>query len=1026
MPRVYSFHPADSVSYPSYKIRYPWSSPRFANVLSTILIASVLGWWPLPGRAQSLSTGGLRGSVQDREGKSLDQSRVAVVETRSGLARSIITDRSGTFSFGMLPAGEYEVSVEAIGYRRQWLKPVWIRAGEVAELDVMLEWVEGQADEAETIDLARERSDPVVESSGRWFPAWQLNRLPVHRREFVELGRLSSFANEDLEIEGLPPFLSGIAIDGVPFVPARHPNLSATLLPTAAFPLSNFRSAELVTPSEDVEWSGASSGWLSGYTQRGSAAFEASGFGVWSPGPLHFSDASGVGSATPTDLFGGALFSGPIGRRSARFLVGAEARRFERIVPSGLAGDEDSRVIQIARDSYGVDLTGIETRGIESSTAVSGFGGLDWQLAGAHLLSVRANLGVIPSADWHALGTAGGMISRAEGRDFLSEASLLSDLGSDWGSELRLSFGSSGREYGDEGVGSDDMILPTTRVVNAGFGFGATPLAGRFAHSALRASGALFHRTGRHRLKGGLVATVKRDEQERFSTTSEFLFEDVEAFARGEGAATQRVGTGSTAEFTTSEISAFLQDIWDLYPGFEVLLGVRYDRESRPASEILRNERWFALTGLATNDLEGAQHKISPRIAASWNVAQRDRWFLRAAAGIHHDNVDPGSLAELIALSGGNVAVQRAVGQLPDWPLLPDATAELEPGVQLALPGPDFNAPRTARASFGVTRLHRAATALHLFATYRRTDFLPRRGSLNLFPVPVGRDQYERPLFGELVQQGSLLIAEPGSNRRFSEFDQVSVIYTDGRSEYRGITAAVETEAMRPFRLFGSYTYSQTTDDWLLSRSAGADPQLSPFPDGLAETDWAEGRSDFDIPHRLVLGGEARIDARFDPRIALFYRYRSGYPFTPGFSAGVDANADGSGLNDPAFVDDGIAGVSELVGSWECLQQQVGRFAERNSCRAPGVHTLDLRLGMNILRGDRYSAELVLDGLNLIGGESGVRDQALYRIDPSREVTRSPGSSVAVVPLIANPGFGELLFPRDSGRTLRLGLQINY
>src|SRR5690606_30255587 len=82
---------------------------------------------------------------------------------------------------------------------------------------------------------------------------------------------------------------------------------------------------------------------------------------------------------------------------------------------------------------------------------------------------------------------------------------------------------------------------------------------------------------------------------------------------------------------------------------------------------------------------------------------------------------------------------------------------------------------------------------------------------------------------------------------------------------------------------------------------------------GGDDRDWADGRSDFDVPHRLAVGAELRLPILAGVSIAGVYRYQSGYPFTPGFRDGVDMNGDGSGRNDPAFVDNAIPGTDELV-----------------------------------------------------------------------------------------------------------------
>jgi hypothetical protein len=138
----------------------------------------------------------------------------------------------------------------------------------------------------------------------------------------------------------------------------------------------------------------------------------------------------------------------------------------------------------------------------------------------------------------------------------------------------------------------------------------------------------------------------------------------------------------------------------------------------------------------------------------------------------------------------------------------------------------------------------------------------------------------------------------------------------------------------------------------------------------------------------------------------------------------VDANGDGSARNDPAFVDGTLPGVSDLFAAWDCLQEQNGRFVERNSCRAPSVHTLDLRFAL--VPTSKYPVTLVIDALNLIDSDIADRDRALYLIDPNGSLTVDPTSGDVAVPLVANPNFGEPVVRRTTGRKVRIGVRVNY
>ena len=379
--------------------------------------------------------------------------------------------------------------------------------------------------------------------------------------------------------------------------------------------------------------------------------------------------------------------------------------------------------------------------------------------------------------------------------------------------------------------------------------------------------------------------------------------------------------------------------------------------------------------------------------------------------------VDPAAFAEVVSQSGG-ILERQGVGDLSRWPAAPDSGAAPVGEPRLAFPGRDFEAPRTFSASLGVAVSVAPGTELEVSGNYRHTDFLARRNDLNRSVSPSGRDQFGRPVYGQLIQQGGALGVVPGSNRRFSRFGIVSSLDADGVSDYWGLTARLEHHLAR-VRLFGSYTYSRTEDNLVFV--GGPELQLNPHPDGLDAKDWLDGRSDFDVPHRVTIGAELDLTVF---RLAGFFRHQSGFPFTPGFPPGVDANGDGSAHNDPAFVDDGIPGIADLLGRQDCLRSQVGRFAERNSCRADGTNTLDVRLALRLFERAGYRLDLVADGLNLLDSTPSRLDRALYLVDDTGTLVTDPVTGNVTVPLVANPNFGREAHSFATGRWVRLGVRL--
>ncbi|HSG82802.1 MAG TPA: hypothetical protein VLC48_11150, partial [Gemmatimonadota bacterium] len=354
----------------------------------------------------------------------------------------------------------------------------------------------------------------------------------------------------------------------------------------------------------------------------------------------------------------------------------------------------------------------------------------------------------------------------------------------------------------------------------------------------------------------------------------------------------------------------------------------------------------------------------------------------------------------------------------------PDFDAAPIIGQRLSLLGPEFQGPRTSRVNLGISRLFADRTAVMISGVYRYTDHLARRHDLNLNLTPNTLDQYGRPIYGQLVQQGSLLQVQPGTNRRFQDFGLVSALDADGVSNYWAGTVAVERHAGQWLDLTASYTFSWTEDNWLSGRAGGPPVELTPFPDSLNQRDWTKGTSDFDRPHNVVVGAQFRLPlGALSSRVAAYYRYSSGTPFTPGFRDGVDVNGDGSDRNDPAYVDGALAGMDDLLGAWDCLAGQVGRFAQRNSCRGPALHRLDVRFALGLYALFGHPLEIVVDALNLLDTQIGEPDRALYLIDGAGSLQTNPDGTIDV-PLQVNRHFGKPLVRNQQGRSLRFGIRM--
>ena len=990
-------------------------------LLLQALGALCMAAWAAPVAAQTLTTGAISGQVSSESGAALPRVSITATSTETGLQRSTTTNRAGSFTLPYLDPGEYTVVVEQVGYRPKRITGVPVQAGSRTGLAIRVSEASGPVASADVEAYGAGAPAGSPSGAGRWLSRQLIESVPPEARTLDHLLDLTTVGDARTGIDGLPIGFSTLAMDGVVFRRALHPDLAGEGLALTPFPLLQLAGASVDPNPIEVEASELGGSWIGLSGVSGGNDFHARAFARVSPAALATSGdftTSDAGAGLSYAI--GGLLSGAVVRDSARVVVGLEARRTE--TPFLRAWSAPPSVAESGPFAVPRTLT---------QQAITGFAGFEWQISESNHVSLRGDFASYPEYDLPMLDVNHvTMRPRISGRDASASASVRTLFADSWVNELRAGFGTSRREYRSDASG------PLTRLADTGAGFGSSPtLPGDFQVNRLDVTDAVTFTTAGHAFKvGASVNVASYDQSYLYDAAGEYRFGSASLLATGMGAYYQATGGAPTASFSVPVVGAFAEDRWSAVPGLEVVAGMRLDVEKLPQSDVVFDPLWAGLTGVFNTDVPSSLTKVSPRIGFRWDLEQEHQWVVSGGVGLYGERTDPAVIAAILR-DHGTIDVRRGVGNLGSWPASPDETAAPVVGSSLSLIGPDFQAPLTLHASLGIDRALGAAAALHLAAGFRKTDNLPRVDDLNLLRQPSAADQYGRPIFGELVKQGELLSARLGSNRRFEQYDAVTTYTSDGTSRSTEFSAGLDARPTDGLRLFARYTYSKTTDDWLgegrTSVEYGLDPLAvvtSTVGDGVSPVsgaDWADGRSDLDVPSRLALGGVAS-GAAGGVRLELsgVYVRRSGVPFTPGFRPGVDANADGSGLNDPAYVDANVSGMPGLLSSWDCLRKQVGRTAERNACRGDARSSLDLRLsaGLPQLTGTRVRA--FVDAVNVVRTGDDLPDAALYRVDPNRDLSTSAGT--VNIPLLANPNFGEPLIRNVYPRVFRFGLEVSY
>jgi hypothetical protein len=960
--------------------------------------------------AQGLTHGTVSGRVESADGVALRNASVFLVHARGGMQRDAETTLDGRFAFGLLAPGTYEVRVEQLGYAPLVARAITVLAGRDTRLRLQLNAAAPPVVRVDTVFGAGTAGPPAP--SGAAVTATRLDLLPLVSTAGAT--RLWSVAAADLGSEGLPGSMSELHLDGVRRAVAGHPVTGTGSARALGLPLAGLEVLQFATDAPDTELRGTPGGHL---LARSTPGLSRPG------GDVQFATSSGSLASSPdfdaaepggSSLRSRAFFSGPIAGDSVHISTGVHWLRHD--VPIGRL-PRDATALAAVRELAQARGTTLDVPAYQlAATEVqAGFARVDWRAADRAVAFARADASRVREP---VAGPAGQPLPfgpRVQTDAMGAAAGVILALGTGWHAETRLGLTVSSAGEPDNDIGG---AVVATRFADYGVWAGASAMPLEADLRAFDLSQSFTRMLDRHQLKGGFDIRVDAHTWKGTQHAGGFLAGAAEDVLAGDAVFRQVSGLTESASFTALGFGTFLQDVVRMGSGFELLAGARVDVVRRPADELTANEEWLRLTGIATDSVVRDEVQFSPRIILNWDAGGSTA----ATAGftVAHGAADAAILGEAVTRQG-SVRVRTSVDAGETWPAAPSAVTELGP--TLSFLTPRYRAPRTARFAAALRQALPVGT-LQVGGVFRRTEFLPRRTDLNLATAPA-TDQHGRPVFGELVQRGTSLVAAPGSNRRFPEFDAVYAINADGTSEHHGITVALDSRLLPAVEIAASYTYSRTRDDWPLLFGSVANPGLAPLSAGADTMARQWGISDLDVPHRLGLGATAVARAgSISLSLGAVLAVRSGAPFTPGMAPGIDANADGVFGSDVAFIDPAIPGMGELLAQWPCLSEATGRFAVRNACRAGQVRSLDTRLGIGLPAFGGVGAELIVELFDLFSAGSDLVDTALLLLPRDASIERSNGQ--VTVPYFANPDFGRPLINRPIARTLHIGARVTF
>jgi len=532
--------------------------------------------------------------------------------------------------------------------------------------------------------------------------------------------------------------------------------------------------------------------------------------------------------------------------------------------------------------------------------------------------------------------------------------------------------------------------------------------------------------SGSHRLKLGVTAqTTRSTTQPAANRLGTFTYNSLADLESNQPASFSRTLVVAPRAASSQDYAAYAADVWRASPALQLTYGLRLEG-SRLGNPPPLNPDILVQFGHNTSQLPQEWH-LSPRAGFTWTIGamaadtsargrpsfgSQPALIIRGGAGEFRSPIPGGLVASAQSATGlaGSATELICIGSavpVPDWSAyttdtvaIPDSCAPgggggggggppLAPETRpVVLFGPNYQAPRAWRATLGAQRNLTRLLHVSIDAGYTRGVHQYGFRDLNLVAVPsfVLGDEHNRPVYVSpadiVVATGAVSLA---GSRRDTTYGQVLEVGSDLGSEAKQLTVSLGGLTRRGVVLQASYTWSQSRDQLSASRFGASGFAAATTAGDPNVREWAP--SDFDRRHSVL--GIVTYPFGASLEVTTIGRLTSGAPFTP--LVGGDINGDGA-RNDRAFIFDPAGGASESAamsrllatadpGMADCLRQQIGTVAGRNTCRGPWQASLDLQLNYRPqILGLQRRLTMSVSTINLLRGV----DELLHGVNGAR------------------------------------------
>ena len=980
-----------------------------------LVVALGLLAWTTRVQAQ-VTTGGISGQVVDSNGAPVADATVEVLNSETGLRRTVGVNQRGNYTvLGLTPGGPYRVTIRAIGHTPVIRDGVRVPLSQTVRTDVTLARQAVQVEELVVVADAAAEFGPSRQGTQTTINDTLLRRLPTLDRDFTDFVKLTPQVQVregegGITAAGQNNRFNTIQVDGATVndrFGLGRTGQAGGQADGRSVGLDAVKEYQVLLSPYDVRQGNFTGALINAVTKSGTNRFSGSVFGYhrnenWTGYPVSQSDFSNW-------QFGGSL-GGPIQQDRIHFFANFERRSEQRPAAGPFFGGPGPIVVSpadIAAYNARAAALGLSNGTFDrvdiSRPANNFLGRLDFQIGNQSRLVAKFQYNDAALETFDRSATISNPTIELSNNGFFFDDNT-------YNPSLQF-FTNFANGSANELIASANIIrdtrLPFVRepvIVVQNYAQASNPgqiytiQAGgeEFSH-ANTLDQDIYEITdnftiplGAHRVTlGGRWEGYKVRNLFGQNTFGRWQFNSQTDFDAGVVEQYQvRFGLPGSNEgesrFRAGQFALYAQDDWAVTPTFTLNPGIRMDRP-------------YFTTGLSYDSRViqdfGAQEKpnpgmmFSPRLGFNWDMRGAGQSQLRGGAGVFtgapafvwYSNVYANNGLGLVALTCGQGGIGAAPVFDPNAENPPIACAGGEtvgPGGALGevdLVAADTRFPQVFRANLAYDRrlpYGLVASVEGLYSKDINQFFIVNRNLL----APARSDPTGRVLYPGTVDTSGTITPQ------YLDLALYGPSFSGGVYELRNTDAGYSWSLSGQLRKeFGGglqasvgYTYSEAYDvQSFTSSRAISNWRFSRMLTG-ADLEDNRTRSGFDRPHRIVGNLTYTVPWRFPTDISFTYIGQSGTPYTlrtGGSSGRGDLNLDGTNTNDaiyiPAAAGDpnspylftspaGDALFQQYIDGESCLSSQRGRIMERNSCRNPWQNQLDvaLRQRLPVLRGD--------------------------------------------------------------------------